>query len=374
MSALKLDDRAEALLATVLQPLDEALRAMPGGVLQVSVGPTKDFGGWDGDVWVLDERLEGPAMHHPSEPDAHPLDRWRRAMGCVLEGVAWSQLAAQGLPRTPGWWQGAAVAMADEAAPYLGLLQSARVGAVERGSVAGRGAALLFGRNADQQALAWSRELRQAEVLSRLEAGLSASGLAIDGDPRPLPCHAAAFELCRIVATRQGVLAEVDWPVGKEPVAWVSLTPAELSLRAAAVEGRWDLASTEVGGQILGARGVTLRFYRNGRADLLFADAFVGPLEALELARQMGHSGMSSGTWQALGPGRIRFGAFSASPISMHQRDGSGVMPQVGFGVTEWVAAIARTEWAINKRGSGLLLEGELMGMRVQMRLVPERD
>lgn len=373
MNGLVLDARVEQLLAPVRQPLATALEALPGSPLHVTIGSIDGFGGWQAGRWVLDSRLEGPAVLHPEEPSSAPLDRWKRAMASVLEGVAWADLARHGFPTSPGWWEGAVIAMADAAAPYLGLLHSARVEGARRASIGGRGAALLFGTGARDQAIAWRDGVGPVEVVASLRAGLRQSGLTVRAPVRLLPCMAAAGEVVPVRAERPGRLD--GWPleVGEEARLWAWFEDASLTLAPVPIEGAWDLVSTEVQGQILGARGVTFRFKPGGRVDLVFADAFVGPLAALEMARQMGHSGLSVGRWEAVGPSRIRFGAFRGGPITMHQRDGSRAMPQVGFGVTEWVTAMEGTEWTVSETSTGRVLSGSLMEMAVQLRLVPER-
>ena len=136
--------------------------------------------------------------------------------------------------------------------------------------------------------------------------------------------------------------------------------------------GRWDLKSTEIPGQILGARGVTFRFYASGRVDLIFADGFVGPVAMIEVARSMGHSGVSSSSWTMMGPSALKFGEFSRAPITMHERDGRHAFPQVGLGVSEWVSAMSGTVWHFTRQGDQLRLQGDLMGMQVSLRLMPE--
>src|SRR5690606_10949347 len=84
--------------------------------------------GWsalDGARLTLSHRLEGPGLVHPDEAmgPVPPLDRWRRAAACVLEAVALLALARQvGRPPQRDWrWIGAAIDLADRAAPDLGL-------------------------------------------------------------------------------------------------------------------------------------------------------------------------------------------------------------------------------------------------------------
>ncbi|TNE86730.1 MAG: hypothetical protein EP330_20720 [Deltaproteobacteria bacterium] len=266
------------------------------------------------------------------------------------------------------------MAAADAVAPFLELGLSARRDALAAGSLRGRHAALLFADAPLDQARRWLDMIEGAEVRAALARALADPDLRPLPDPIALPLDLPAWCFARVRADRPGRLADLGLAVGPEP-AWVAVfEDRRLELAPVGVEGRWDLASTDVPGNILGARGVTMRFYASGRVDLLFADAFVGPLAALEIARQMGHSGMTSGTWQAVGPSRIRFGRFGAAPITMHQRDGSQAMPQVGFGVTEWVAALEGSEWRVERGESELVLDGRLMDMPVRLRLVPERD
>ncbi len=131
------DESASALLAPLGERLAAAAaRLPPGPPLAITVGEVEGFYSLQGDRLVLSEALAGPALHHPAEDNGPlpPLDRWRRALGCVLEGLALAGLAAEA-DRPPGeqwFWRGAAIDAADRAAPELGLAGPDLARAVER--------------------------------------------------------------------------------------------------------------------------------------------------------------------------------------------------------------------------------------------------
>ena len=125
---LSLDPRAEALLA----PVQEALQQALGGLHALDASLRVEMAELPGTHRVelgrvlLDERLLA-GVSHPCEPSSPlpPLDRWRRAAGAVLEGVATQRLAARwGVTPDGSWpWVGVAIHLADRAAPVLGLAE-----------------------------------------------------------------------------------------------------------------------------------------------------------------------------------------------------------------------------------------------------------
>lgn len=388
MAHLQLDPNAATLLTPVLQLLQEAADGMAGSfTLQVGLGHVDGFSAFEGDVWLLSEGLAGPEMHHPSEIEGLELDRWRRAMASVLEGIAWQHLIHElSVPRDrDGWWCGAAVALADEAAPSLGLAASAHVQTLVTGDLAGRGASILFADvDVMERAAQWAKEPPTPEtLLGALAYALRPEGprarlpLAVAlPDPVSPPYTVDGWHFERLRTDRPGLLSisGVAGPsvIGSTPALVVACEQAEITLVDPTILGGWDLASCAIPSTILGARGVTMRFYRNGALQILFADAFVGPLAAIEIARTMGHSGMTSGSWTLTGADSMAFGAIRDVPITMHQRDGSQAIPQVGFGVTEWIAALAHTAWTVRLEGDDLHMSGRLMDMPVRLRLRPE--
>ncbi|MCO4743548.1 MAG: hypothetical protein KC912_02085 [Proteobacteria bacterium] len=387
MANFILDERASALLQPVLPQLEAAAKVLPSGpAIRVSLGAVDGFGAAFGQQWVLSDRLEGPDLHHPDEVEGAALDRWRRAMATVLEGVALAGLHERfGAQHEAHWWRGVAVALVERAAPSLGVGAAAYLTALVTGDLSGRGAALLFADGDPLERIeAWVETAPTAPVLRdtvvyalRPEGTRAQLPVVALPPPRTAPFRLEGWSFARVMAHGcGGLLAQpnVAGPdvVGARPAVVVAVETAELALVRPVVVGGWDLASVAIPGGILGARGVGFRFYADGQVEILFADAFVGPLHAIELAKTMGHSGMTGGRWSLLGAGHMRFGSIREVPITMHQRDGSQAMPQVGFGVSEWVAAMANSEWSFAMEGGELHLTGRVMDMAVRLRMRPE--
>ena len=107
-----LDEASAALLEPVLPTLESALPQLPSSPpLQIKVKDVPGFCRLDGRTLWLSHHLLGPDLAHPDEPTKSmpPLDRWRRAAGCVLESFATLGLARR-LKRSPrrdwrSWWR-----------------------------------------------------------------------------------------------------------------------------------------------------------------------------------------------------------------------------------------------------------------------------
>ena len=126
MRAVDLDDRTRALLAPVAPLIAYGVENLPEvPALRIRVGSCAGICALEGTELILSEGLEGPATHHPDEPTSSlpPLDRWRRAAGCVLEAVATVGFAAHvhREPREDWRWRGAAIHIVDTIAPDLNL-------------------------------------------------------------------------------------------------------------------------------------------------------------------------------------------------------------------------------------------------------------
>ncbi len=137
--------------------------------------------------------------------------------------------------------------------------------------------------------------------------------------------------------------------------------------------GRWEAASAQGMGQVMGVRGVTFDLAPSGRVAVTLADAFAGPMAAVEMGDRVGSSGSASGRWEVAGPGRLRFHGLAPHGVSVHGRQSAGfVMPAPGAGIGAWVQAMTEHPWAwrideVGGRGR-LVLEGQLLGGQVEVR------
>lgn len=411
-SRLDLDDRAELLLAPVADVIRAGLdRLPPVPPLRVELGEVEGFARLHGATLTLSSPLDGPAIHHVDEPQGPipPLDRWRRAAGCVLEAVATLALARQvRLPIDPttaqDWrWVGAAIHAADRVAPELGIawpdlalaIRTANPGRHPRAGVAVMRAWEARG----QDPLAQVRYLLGGGVLSGpewLEVGswiLSPRGASSE-----LPVSVARPE-------------EVDIPVALGPWSWVALripphprggrlevegggeigdpwAPGGATHRtiAGATEGPcrvigtpggplgdWTVASAEGFGQVMGARGIAFTFQRTGVARIVLADAFVGPLAAVAMADHVGTSGVVEGRWRVAGPHQLAFEGITPHSLTMHgrsqRRHDRFMMPAGGFGLGEWLEALSDAPWGWEQRPDRLVMRGTMMGGPVEVRM-----
>lgn len=399
------DERAEVLLAPVADVIRTGLdRLPPVPPLAVTVGPVDGPMRLDGGCIVLSERLEGPGLVHPDEPmgPVPPLDRWRRAAGCVLEGVALTGLArAVGRPPEADWrWIGAAAFLADRAAPDLGLALpdlalAVRTGAPGRHPRAGLAvlrAWQAFGEDPRRRIL----ELLDGGVISEPEwLDIAHWVLSPEGAPaalplpvdRPEPLSLPArlepwsFRSLRLEAHPRGGRLQVDG-TGSVARPWVVGGLEHLTLVGATVEscevrgepggpvGDWEVASAQGFGQIVGARGISFRFTRAGGLEIVLADAFVGPLAALPVAEQVGTSGLVPGRWRVAGPSRLRFDGVDPGRLTLHGRArGRFMVPARGFGLAEWLEALAEGVWAWEQTSDRLVLRGPMKGGTVELRM-----
>ena len=137
--------------------------------------------------------------------------------------------------------------------------------------------------------------------------------------------------------------------------------------------GSWEVASAEGFDQVMGARGISFRFEPSGVVRIVLADAFVGPLAAVAMAEQVGTSGLVEGRWRVVGRQSLGFAGISAQGLTMHGRSRDRfLMPASGFGIGEWLEALADAPWAWEQRGDRLVLRGTMMGAGVEVRLRKE--
>ncbi|MCB9761090.1 MAG: hypothetical protein H6739_14720 [Alphaproteobacteria bacterium] len=387
---------AEALLQPVLPVLSGALQRFEGQApLAVRLGEVPGFHALEGDTLTLSRRL-AEGLHHPDEPDAlPPLDRWRRAACSVLEALALRALAAEvGAPPGPDWrWQGAALDQADAAAPALGLAAHGLALAVSTGDLGAHpraGVAVMQAwraRGIDPQARVVAL-LREDEALSAqdwLQLGqrvLSPEG-ALAALPAPVPRRAAetppltlppwSWRPVRVDPHRRGgrlagtAVAEPWVRAGQPHATLASATQAGATLRLGpgGPVGAWELASLSGFGQIMGARGIELDFQADGRLQMVLADSFVGPVQALGVADDFGTSGTAMGRWTVTGPGRLRMVDLVPMGLTVHDREGMA-MPAGDQG---WLHEVQRAELRWSLVDGRLHLQGRMFNADVELRL-----
>lgn len=407
MLRIRTDDRAKTLLQPVDDVLQRALRMLPGGpVLEVTVGPVDGFYRLSDAGVVLAERLEGPGVHHPDEPmEAAPLDRWRRALCSVLEAASLRELARRSgaTPDLADWrWVGAALYAADVVAPDASLalpdiargLATGDLGATPRGGVL----AYLAWRQSGTDPLQQATYLLEGGVVSAQE-WLKLVGWLLDpsGPARRLPLPVVppaptdipatmppwSWRPVAVPAHARGGRIEVEgagavaqpWAVADAPhhsIAGATEGGCRLLPGSGGPTGRWDVASADAFGQIVGARGITFDFRAGGAVELVLADAFVGPLAAVAMAEEVGTSGVTMGRWKVAGPQRLAFQGLQAASMTLHgRRQGGFAMPAGGFGLATWLQALEEGPWAWKQMPERLVLRGTMRGGAVEVRLRP---
>jgi hypothetical protein len=406
MARLEPDDRAADLLRPVSQVVELGMSLLPEAPpLQVRIGPVSGFHTFDGDVLVLSDALVSVEMHHPDEANTviPPLDRWRRAAASVLEGAALRELSRRtGLPIGSDWrWIGAAVHAADAVAPSLGAA------APEIALAVGTGDLTAHPRAGVAVFRAWKQRgvdpMRQTRYL--LEGGIVSPAewltlgdwvFSVAGAGSMLPVHAergpdlvppatlspwswgivAVPELPHggRLETTPGSAVDDAWIPAGEPtrVLFAATTePARVWLEPGAPLGTWDVASAEGFGQVMGGRGVGFTFLPDGRLEIVLADAFVGPLAAVAMAGQVGTSGLCTGRWKVAGGHLLAFTDIATGSLTLHGRSRDRfLVPAQGFGLGEWLEALADGPWAwMPVQTDRLVLRGRMLGGDVEVRL-----
>lgn len=402
---LDLDPHAEAVLTPVSEVVRRGLdRLPPGPPLVVRMGDVPGFSRLDGATLLLSSHLEGPEVHHPDESPGPmpPLDRWRRAAGCVLEAVAVLALGRQ-VRMLPGhdWrWIGAAIHAADLVAPELGVaapdlalaIRSANPGRHPRAGVAVMRAWSAKGHDpvAQVRSLLTGGVVSTAEWVQLGRWVLASEGLAGSlpvpvARPDEIGLDVALDPWCwapirlephprggRIELAGGGEVAE-PWVIADTDHRTLAGTTAEggtLIGGPGGPVGSWTVASAQGFGQVMGARGVSFTFERSGVVRIVLADAFVGPLAAVAMADHVGTSGVSEGRWRVAGPHRLAFADIATQSLTMHgRRRDRFMMPAGGFGMGEWLGALVESPWAWEQRADRLVLRGEMMGGGVEVRL-----
>lgn len=394
-----------------------------------------DFGVGEGPAWVVLDAggprlcaglLAGGMRAEADEAwalaageDLAPLapDRWRRAAGALLEGLALVALAERWPDGEPmAWWRVArAVEAVDRAAPQLGGLWMEAVdlrSAAEQSLVASprRAAWLarwLHGRGAptseeddpprlcDADIAAFGAWVRDAHVGPSTLAPLPLPLTQADG---PELWEASPWSL-RAVSRRSGPAglalgvegAAVVGPAavadGQELAAVLGSAaggPVALSWRPGGPLGSWELATGNVGDRLGAARGVVLELKADGRLEIRLADAFMGLPTApmLELAETVGVSGWASGRWRVIeggagtSAGELKIESVTPRGLTLHPRGGHAfAVPAASvIGPAERILvglAGSRLRWSLH--GEALTLTGPISGLPVELRFRVER-
>ncbi len=405
MKRADLDPRAKALLAPVAALIEYSMELLPDSPpLTIRVGDCEGISELDGVRLTLSSGLEGPDMCHPDEPKTSmpPLDRWRRAAGCVLEAAATLGFSkhVRRNPDTDWRWKGAAIHVADTVAPDLHLAQVDIALAVNTGDLA------TYPRGGIAVLRAWAAQghdpmqrvqyLIGGGVISAREwltlgqwildpAGAAAALPVVCKRPAasalPVRVSPWSWRLLEIPADQRGTLIHIDgegavdelWAVADSPLSTVAGATnggCELSAGSGGPDGTWEVASAQGFGQVMGARGISFSFKPSGALEIVLADAFVGPLAAVTMAEEVGTSGVVWGRWNVHAAHQLGFAGIASQSLTMHGRKNDRFMvPAKGFGLGEWLKALEDGPWSWEAGGDRLVMRGMMMGGVVEVRL-----
>lgn len=393
----------------VLEPIEGQLETALTGHWRPASIDIGDTGGrfWalDGDRVVLSPGFLVDAPAHPDEPrtGAPALDRWRRALASIVEASVAHELAdATGVTPDVGawWWAGAAAWEADRRAAGLGLAvpdlaiawAAGDLTACPRGGAAVLAAWAASGRDPLLAATAAIQGDRpDAEAFLALSTWMAAPDglLAAIGAPvarRPavdVPFELGPWSFARVEvpAHKRGGFVAVSgpgaisapWALGGERlegVAAAAAGAASFTPNAGGPLGTWTVRSSAGFGQVFGSRGMDFRFKASGGFEVLLADAFVGPVHAIEMSERYGTTGTATGTWQVAGARRVRLGPIQTQGVTVHERSGRGTkLPSEPFGIAPMLRGMEGSEWAWSIDGDHLRLVGRMMGGEVEIRL-----
>jgi len=402
MAQLDLDPSVEGLLAPTLDRVREAVAGLGDGRIGVRLGEAQGLFALVGDTVVLSAALGGPDVEHPLDRgSALPVDRWRRAASAVLEGAALRALAA-GVGREPGtdWrWVGAAIWDADRRYPDLqvALADLARArhtgspGREPRAGFAVMKAIETAGGDPLEEVRSW---LGGAPITPGAFLGWGRWVFAADGaqallpvpvsrpPPADIPLTLPAYSwiVLHVPPSPRGGHVGVEgpgavadpWGVHDQPLETIAAAvdgEVRLLAEVGGPVGSWNLRSAEGFGQVMGARGFTFEFRASGAMQLVLADAFVGPIAALEMAERVGTSGIVRGRWRVVGPHTIGMSDLDTSPLTMHGHDDPFVLPARGLGLGESIRGMSDRPWRWRIDGDDLLMTGVLQGSEVDVRL-----
>lgn len=335
---------------------------------------------------ALDTRLaSGPALL-PEAADlaarglgALAMDRWRLAVGSLLEAALWAaeahgpvplgRLADQVHTMAPelGWgWEPALDLIHN---PEQGLAPTRRSWMWWRRWCAQSGAAPDAPTATQLRAFwTWVRDASRG-----LRAVLPAHvELPAPRSPRSLPPELGPLGAVAVGGPAgvalEGSVTPRELRLGRDqpPVLVVALerTPLHATALAPGPVGTWSLDSGSVGAQIGAARGVSLALHADGSAELVAADAWLGMVAgpALDDAQRHGVSGGSTGTWELLRvdpegrSGTLRISGLHRGSATLHNRGGGGFAMPDGpriQAVRAFLEAVSGTELAWRREHSG---------------------
>jgi len=405
MKHADIDARAKALLAPVAPLIEYSMEQLPTAPpLRIRVGECEGISELEGVNLTLSSGLEGPEVHHPDEPETSlpPLDRWRRAAGCVLEAVATLSFSkhVRRNPESDWRWRGAAIFVADTVAPDLNLAQHDIALAINTGNLAANprgGVAVLHAWRAQgHDPMQRVQYLVGGGVISATEwLTLGRWILDPEGAGAKLPVHclrpaavvlphhleAWSWRPLRIDAHPRGGQIHMDgegavedqWVVAGAPVTMLAAATnggCDLSAYPGGPVGTWEVASAQGFGQVMGARGITFSFKASGALEIILADAFVGPLAAVTVAGEVGTSGVVWGRWKVAGANQMGFEGIASQSLTMHGRKTDRFMvPAKGFGIGEWLKALEDGVWHWDEGANRLVMRGMMMGGAIEVRL-----
>lgn len=373
-------------------------------------------------AWAsLPEALLHPGAYAPDDQawlEAHSdlaalaLDRWRRAAGLLLEGLALAALEEEvGAPLPRAWWTiGPAAEAVDAAAPELGWLWPEAADLLRRpelGLQAGPRRAAWLVRWFRATGRPWplgERPSLSAEDWDAFGAwlqdpvhGPSAQAPVPLFGPRPAsptPEALPPLSFARLSVQPSAAGEQIAWPAGSRvlpagpPVElWVGSVaggPVLLDRQSLLPLGAWRFTGGAYGENAGAARGIELEFHADGRIDLVFADAFAGPPtpRLLELGSQFGVSGTGRGRFrvtQARGPGEgsLVFESLDPGLPSVHARfSGRFSLPAETFlgPARRAMEAMVHKDgegpiWRFRLDGEVLKLETDAFGALVVLRL-----
>jgi hypothetical protein len=177
-----------------------------------------------------------------------------------------------------------------------------------------------------------------------------------------------------VLALRLGGAVEQPWVIARtchRTLACATHAPAELSLEPGGPVGEWDLASAAGFGQFFGGRGVQYLFAADGRMEVTLADSFVGTVDAVEVAKTVGTSGIVTGRWEVAGEGQLRIRGLNPSMLTLHGREAGGfAVPAQGFGPSQWLPAMCVEPWSWSRQDGRLVMKGRMFGAPVEVRLI----
>jgi hypothetical protein len=337
----------------------------------------------------------------PPEIQALAPDRWRRAAGEVLVPFAASAMPEE--PGAPLCWQGArAMEAVDRAAPELGILWQPLADEL-RGSEA---------QHAARARWAWFIRWRRSPtwappspdewlafgrwLFDPVEGPASGAPvlLPIAAPCAPGPWNAVAYGWRRVLAepgpagarlTPSGAAfgPPVFVPAGVRTVtlfgSFESGAAAVLSEPLGPV-GTWTLRVGRMDSRFGAARGIDLQLRPDGSAEVILADAFVGPTTgtSASLAAKFGVSGSVVGRWRVSAADAdavtVEIRDIRPQGVTVHPRGRRGFAVPAGpvLGAAEgWIARLSGTRWRVTRTAEGLDVTGSDLGPTIALVLAP---